>query len=137
MASFDPSVNITLQLNTGEDSDSEEVDRSARRLLAEIKELDVESAVLVKGGEIPAGAKTTELVTLGSLAIVTIPVIIPKLMELIHSWTMRAENRTVKIKAQVADRSIEVEYSPASMSCDDLKRLINTLTGALPPTAKS
>ena len=137
MALPETPINLTLQLNVGKEDDPEALDRLARQLLAEIQELEVESAGLVKGGPAPEGAKSAELVTLGSLAVMVLPIIAPKVIELLQSWSMRAENRTVKIKAQVADRSIEVEYSPAAMSAKELKRLVNTISEALPPTAKS
>jgi hypothetical protein len=130
-------VKLTLQINPGADYNAEELDRLTRQLLTEIQDLDVESVELVKGGEPLAGAKSGELVTLGSLAVVVLPVLAPKLIELLQSWSTRAENRIVKIKAQVADRSIDVEYSPSAMSLDDLKRLVSTLSEALPPAAKS
>jgi hypothetical protein len=130
-------VHLTLQLNAGEDDDAEALDRLTRQLLSEIQELDVESVELLREGRVPEGVKSAELVTIGSLAVVIVPVVAPKLIELLQSWTMRGENRIVKIKAQVEDRSIELEYSPTSMSADELKLLVNTLTEALPPAGKS
>ena len=127
-------VQLILQLNAGQDEDAEELDRLTRQFLTEIRELEVESADLVKSSDLPQGAKAGELVTLGSLAVVVLPVIAPKVIELLQSWTTRAENRTVKIKAQVDNRSIEVEYSPSAMSATDLKHLVHTLTEALPST---
>ena len=137
MASSETPVNLMLQLNAGKDNDPEALDRLTRQLLAEIQNLEVESAGLAKGGPAPEGAKSAELMTLGSLAVVVLPTIAPKVIELLQSWTMRAENRTVKIKAQVADRSIEVEYSPSAMSAAELKHLVSTISEALPPAAKS
>jgi hypothetical protein len=131
------SVHLTLQLNPGQSIPDDELDLQTRQLLGEIREMEVESAQLVTDGESPAGSKSGELVTLGSLAVVVLPTIAPKLVELLQSWSLRAENRTVKVKAQVADRSIEVEYSPATMSTDELKRLVSSLSEALPPATKS
>jgi hypothetical protein len=130
-------ITLTFHLNTGKEDDDEAVDHMTRQLLSEIQELDVESAQLVKDSAAPEGTKSAEGVTLGALAVTVLPAIAPKVMELLQSWTMRAENRTVKIKAQVADRSIEVEYSPAAMSNDDLKRLVTTISEALPPATKT
>ena len=126
-------VNLTFQLNAGENYDPEELDLLTRQLLTEVQELDVESAELVKGGELPEGAKAGELITLGTLAVAVLPAMAPKLLDLVQSWSMRSQNRRVKIKAQVDNRSIEVEYSPATMSVDELKRLVSTLSEALPP----
>ncbi len=130
-------VQLNLQLNPGQDSDPEELDAITRQLLGEIQELDVETAYLVKSGTTPQGAKTADPVTIGSLAILVLPTIVPKLMELLQSWAMRGENRTVKIKSQVGDRSIELEYSPASMSSADLVHLVKTLTDTMQPPAKT
>jgi hypothetical protein len=129
-------IYLTLQINTGENQESEEIDRLTRHLSSEIGDLEVESVTLTKSGELPEGAKSAEMVTLGSLAVVVLPVVIPKLIELLHSWSTRGENRTVKIKAQVEDRSIELEYSPAAMSPDELKQLVQTLTVSLPSAGK-
>ena len=133
------SVHLTLQLNIGKDYSAEELDRLTRQLLQEIQELDVESAELEKGEQPPQGAKSGELVTLGTLALVLLPAVAPKVIELLQAWSTRAENRIVRIKAQVENRSIEVEYSPTTMSTDELKRLVNTLSELLPPaeTGKS
>jgi hypothetical protein len=129
-------VNLTFQLNADENYDPEELDLLTRQLLTEVQELDVESAELVKGGELPQGAKAGELITLGTLAVAVLPAMAPKLLDLVQSWSMRSGNRRVKIKAQVDNRSIEVEYSPATMSADELKRLVSTLSEALPPAGK-
>jgi hypothetical protein len=137
MSSSETPVNLTLQLSAGDVEDPESLDRLARHLLAEIQELEVESAALVKSGPAPEGAKSAELVTLGSLAVMVLPTIAPKLVDLLQSWAMRAENRTVKIKAQSADRSIEVEYSPAAMSTAELKQLLTSINRVLPPPTKS
>lgn len=125
-------IHIALQLNPRAGSDAEELDRMTRQLFTEIQELEVDSVTLVRDGTPPAGTKSGELVTLGSLAVVVLPTIAPKLIELLQSWLMRSENNTIRIKAQVDNRSIEVEYSPATMSADELKRLVTSLTEAMP-----
>lgn len=125
-------IHIALQLNPRAGSDAEELDRMTRQLFTEIQELEVDSVTLVRDGTPPAGTKSGELVTLGSLAVVVLPTIAPKLIELLQSWLMRSENNTIRIKAQVDNRSIKVEYSPATMSADELKRLVTSLTEAMP-----
>jgi hypothetical protein len=46
---------------------------------------------------------------------------------------MRGESRKIKIKTQVGDRSVEVEYSPQTTSPAELKNLVETLASALTP----
>ncbi|HVN54508.1 MAG TPA: hypothetical protein VMT46_09280 [Anaerolineaceae bacterium] len=137
MPTSETPVSLTLQLGMGPDEDPDTLDRLARQLLIELQDLDVESAGLVRGGPAPQGAKSADLVTLGSLAVVMLPAVVPKVIELLQSWTMRAENRTVKIKSQVADRSIELEYSPTALSPAQLNQLVTTINQALQPAAKS
>src|SRR5262245_60155400 len=48
------------------------------------------------------------------------PPVAPKLIEFLQAWVMRGENRRVTIKAQTGGRSIEVEYSPKSLSQAEL-----------------
>lgn len=122
---------LLLQVDAGADADAEELDQLTRQLRDEMQELDVESVELVKGEVVPEGAKVIEVVTLGSLAVSVLPSIIPKLIEFLQNWLMRGENRRIKIKTQVGDRSVELEYSPAAMSQTELKNLVDTLTGAL------
>jgi len=59
-----------------------------------------------------------------------LPSVVPKLMEFLQAWSMRGENRTVKIEASMGGQSVKVEI-PKSMSPDELKGLVDMLTGAL------
>ena len=79
----------------------------------------------------PEGAKSAEAITIGALAVAVLPGFLPKLVEYLQSWTMRGENRRVRVMSQVGDRSIEIEYSPAAMSINELKRLVDSLTESL------
>lgn len=125
------SVNLILNISSGTDVDASELDLLTRHLRSEIQELDVESVDLLKDKTTPAGAKAVDPVTLGALAVVVLPAVVPKLVEFLQSWTMRKENRTVKIKTQIGDRSLEIEYSPKSMSQAELMNVVDTLTGKL------
>ncbi len=109
----------------------EELDQMTRQLRNELMEIEVESVDLVRAKEIPKGAKAGEVLELGTLAVAVLPVFIPKVIEYLQSWSLRAESRRVSVKAQVGDRSIEIEYSPSAMSPAGLKNLVETLTGAL------
>jgi len=126
-----------MYLGVGGDADANEIDQITRQLRTEINELEVESVDLVRDGVLPGGAKSADPVTLGALAMVVLPAVIPKLIELLQSWSMRGENRMIKLKAQSGDRIIEVEYSPTTMSTVELERLLGTVTEALPPVGKN
>ncbi len=129
-------INLGLTI-VDADQDDDALDALARQLREELTELGVESAELETGAAAPSGTKSAEAVTLGALAISVLPVMIPKLIEFLQAWATRGEGRTVKVKAQVADRMVELEYSPKAMSQAELKSLVDTLTGSLSekPTA--
>lgn len=124
-------INVTLQISLGEDAYADELDQLTRSLRDEIEDLGVESVTLVKDDTKPQGTKAADAFTLGALAVAVLPAVIPKLVGFLQSWSMRGENRVVKIKTQVGDRSLEVEYSPKSMSSDELKHLVDRLTGTV------
>ncbi|MGI9003861.1 MAG: effector-associated constant component EACC1 [Pseudonocardia sp.] len=63
-------VSLLLVLYPDPELDSEAGERLARRLRAELVELDVESIAPVVGETLPEGAKGTDLVTLGELIVV-------------------------------------------------------------------
>lgn len=123
-------MNLTLHIDAGREALPDDVDVMTRRLRDELGDLDLQSVSLVKEGAAPSGTKSADAVTLGALAITLLPSVLPKLVEFLQAWSLRGQNRTVKIKANVGDRSIELEYS-AGMSEAALKGLIDTLTSKL------
>ena len=99
------------------DATNEELDRITRQLLSELRELDVESAELTKGDPAPDGSKG-DPITIGSIAFVTLPAILPKVIDLVQAWVMRGQGRTVKFKG----KGIEFEGSP-----EELQKLLAKL----------
>jgi hypothetical protein len=122
---------LILNIDLGEEADDDTLDRATRELRSELLELDVNSVDFVKSGESPEGAKSAEAVTIGSLAVILLPTLIPKLLEYLQSWSLRAESRKISIKTQVGDRSIELEYSPSAISAGELEQLVQKLIGSL------
>ncbi len=121
---------LTLQIQS-EDNDPERLDLLTRQLRGELLDLEVESADFIQKDQLPEGVKAVDAVTLGALAVAVLPSFLPKLVDYLQSWTLRGEGRKVKVKSQVGDRSIELEYSPEAMSQQELKTLVETLTNAL------
>ena len=99
------------------DATEEELDQMTRQLLSELRELNIESAELTKGESAPAGSKG-DPITLGSIALVAVPAILPKVVDLVHAWVMRGQGRTVKFKG----KGIEFEGSP-----EEFKKLLEKL----------
>ena len=134
--SVDSSVAILdLRIDLGKDAEPDELDRLTRQLRRELQELEIELAELSTTGPAPEGAKSGEAVTLGALLVAVLPVALPKVVEFLQAWTLRGTNRTLKIKAQVGDRSLDVECAPGTMSRRELKALIDRVLNAPAPAS--
>lgn len=96
------------------DATEDELDRLTRQLLKEVRDSDVDSAELTKGGPAPAGSKG-DPITMGSIAVEVLPAVLPSVIALVQAWVMRGQGRTVKFKS----KDIEFEGSP-----DELKQLL-------------
>jgi hypothetical protein len=120
---------LYLHLDMGDVLDADQLDQLTRQLRSEMLDQDVEDVELVRGDELPEGTKAAEAITWGALAIQVLPSFMPKVVEFLQSWTMRAENRKVKVRSQIGDQSIELEYSPSGVSSEDMERLILALQG--------
>jgi hypothetical protein len=114
----------------------EEIDELTRLLRAELQELDVQSVEPVHGGAAPPGAKAMEFAAIGALIVTAAPRFLPKIIEVIQSWLTRGADKTVKVKASIGDRSVELEYPPALTSKQEMQDLLAGLTSALGATPK-
>lgn len=108
-------VNIEI---VASDATEEDVDRMTRQLLSELRETDVESAELAKGGEAPRGTKSGDPITMGSIVISALPAVIPAVVTLVQAWASRGQGRIVKFKS----KGIEFEGSP-----EEFQKLLATL----------
>jgi hypothetical protein len=109
------------QLNieiSASDVTEEDIDWMTRQLLSELRELDVESAELTKGGIAPAGTKG-DPISIGSIALELIPSVLPSVVGLIQAWASRGQGRTVKFKG------MGIEFEGSS---EDLHKLLETLS---------
>ena len=109
------------QLNieiSASDATEEEIDRMTRQLLSELRELNVESANLAKGGPAPTGSKG-DPIAIGSIAMELLPAVLPSVLGLVQAWASRGQGRTVKFKGQ----GIEFEGSP-----EELRKLLAALS---------
>jgi hypothetical protein len=125
----DSNAGLFLYIETGEEADVDELDRLSRQLRHELEDLDVGEVSFVEESGIPAGAKSAEAVTWGALAITVLPAVLPKVVEFLQSWVMRAEERKVKIKTVSGDQTIEIEYPTKGVSAQDLEKLVKAMTG--------
>jgi hypothetical protein len=109
------------QLNieiSASDVTEEDVDWMTRQLLSELRELDVDSAELSKGGTAPAGTKG-DPISIGSIVLELIPSVLPSVVGLIQAWSSRGQGRTVKFKG------MGIEFEGSS---EDLHKLLEALS---------
>jgi hypothetical protein len=134
--SGDPrATSLTILVDAGKDALAEDVDALTRQLRNEIQDFGVEAISLQTTSTQPAGTKSVEAVTLGALAVTVIPQMLPKLIDFLQAWSLRTKDRTVKIKASVGDRSVDIEY-PEGASEEAVQELIQKMTDTLaPPSA--
>jgi hypothetical protein len=126
------STTLTVVVDAGRDALAEDLDAMTRQLRNEIQELGVEAVRLATTSNTPAGTKSMEAVTIGALAVTVLPAALPRLIEFLQAWTLRSKDQTVKIKASVGDRSVDVEY-PAGASETVVRDLIRKMTETLSP----
>lgn len=113
---------LNLEISASDVSE-DDIDQMTRQLLFELRDTDVESAELVKGGSAPQGTKSVDPVTAGAIAIAVLPTMLPKIIETIQAWLLRDSNRTIKFKGKVAGQIMEFEGS-----AKDLQKLIDSLS---------
>ena len=115
MESSDP-IQFSIEVSES-DATVEDIDEMTRQLLSELREMDVESAELTKGGIAPKGSKG-DLMTIGSIAVAVLPAFLPNVVSLVQDWVERGQGRTVKFKGM----GIEFEGSP-----EELQKLLASL----------
>jgi hypothetical protein len=122
---------LDLTISLGDEVDDGELDRLTRQLRDEIADLDVEEVGLAPGTELPLVAKG-EPITIGSIVVALASAgVFTGLIELLKSWALRREGRTITVKAKVGEREVEMTYSPAETSPEEMTRFANTILGML------
>ena len=128
---------LGLTIFVQDQADQEELDRLTRQLCDEINELDVEDVHLAEGPELPVGAKG-DPITIGSIVVALASAgVFTGLIELIKSWALRREGRTITIKAKVGDREVELAYSPAETSPEEMTQFLDAIMGTLQKRTRS
>ena len=129
------SATLVLCLQAVPGADADHIDRDARQLRSELRELGLGSVEL-STEEAPAGTKSIDGLALGSLVMEVLPNAISPLIEFLKSWTLRRHGRTVKVKAVLQDRSVEMEFDPTTVSPTEVKSLVNSIVKELGRTGE-
>jgi hypothetical protein len=113
---------VTVILDGGPDTDTEEVARLAEQLRRRLLELDVEAVDLVRTDDIPAGAKAIEAISLGALAVTVAGGTVKAVVDLARTWIAARPIRGAKVT--VDGESLELTGASAA----DLERLTRAFT---------
>ena len=108
---------------SAEDTTESDIDRMTRNLLAELREIDVESVELAPSGSAPSGTKSSDPVTTGAIVLAVLPTFLPKVVEFVQAWALRGHGRTVKFKGKINGQTVEFEGHP-----EDLQKILETLS---------
>ncbi len=120
----DSELELTIFIEEA-DSDAEQLDMLTNYLQRDLRELGVDSVGRPATGAAPAGAKGDPF-TLGALALVVASDILPKLIEFLQAWSLRGEQRVVRIKTP---DGLEVEFTPEHrMSGEQIAALAKQLS---------
>lgn len=101
----DIGLNITI---VDADGDAEQLDRLTSYLQRDLRELGVDAVERTVGDSVPKGAMGDPF-TLGALALVVAPVVLPKVLEFLQAYVLRGEQRKVRIKTPAG---LEIEFTP-------------------------
>ena len=115
---------VTVYIETPEDYDAEEKYDLSQNLLQELIHSPVEEASLASSSETLGGAKG-DPITLGSIAVVVLPTLLPSLILLVQSWLLRQQDQSIKVK--VGENEIEI---PRDMPKADIKDYINLISSS-------
>jgi hypothetical protein len=104
-----------VRLEAEDEADDEEFDLLARRLRAELAELDVDVLAVVRAGDLPPGAKAVDPVTIGSLVVAFSAAggVFPGLMETLREWLGRQAGKH-RIKVTVDGDTVELERATSA-----------------------
>ncbi|MGH8559112.1 MAG: hypothetical protein ACRESZ_16980 [Methylococcales bacterium] len=133
-------LELTVQLCDGGEMSSDDLDDMTRLLKDEIEQYPGAEQVRLKPADNApiAGAKTgAEVFALGALMVAVLPKAIPTLIGFLQEWTLRPGNRPVKIKSQIGDRCVEVEFDPRVTGKDEVASLVREIQALIQPRSAS
>lgn len=110
-------IELNIEVSAS-DASEDDIDRMTRHLLSELRDLDVESAQLAKGGPAPVGSKG-DAITMGAIVLELLPAVLPSVLGLIQSWVARGRGRTIIFKG------MGIEFEGSS---EELQKILEMLS---------
>jgi hypothetical protein len=118
---------VTIQLSIEEgDADTERLDGLTIQMLRDLVEVGADTVERPKLKDSTAPGRKGDAFTLGALLLVAAPAILPNLIQYLQAWTLRGENRKIKIKTP---QGLEIEFTPhKKLSEAELLSLVDKLS---------
>lgn len=127
---IDETFNVTLQIDPGKSVSPDQLFHTTQNLRAEIREIGVQSAELVRMNGAPGGAMSADAFTLGALAIAVLPSVLPALIDFLKDWKLRHDSSSITIKYQRGEQVVEATLPP-SISEEQLRKYLDVVTEQL------
>ncbi len=124
-------VEARIQIDPQEEMDAEQLDGLTRELREELQESGVASAEMARGGRAPAGSKGLMMEeAIGHVTATMLVTVVMELLEHLTEWVMRKRG-LARLSVSIGNQTVFLEYSPSTMSQEDMKRLVRELSDRL------
>jgi hypothetical protein len=122
---------LFLEIEPGDPLPVDALDEMTRNLRSELEDLPGKVHFeLVSVGPAPAGTKALDWVQVGRIAGEVTILLLPKIVQMVQEWCGRSGAGKVKISSMVDGRTYIIECSAKTLSPEQVKKLLNQLTGA-------
>lgn len=128
-------VEVTLTLGGRGEGDDDGLDRVTREVLSELRELELESGSLATAEALPPGAKSSEAVVAGCIALQLLPVVAPKLIDFLGRLVTR-KRETIEARFKVGEREATIKYTPGVTSKEQVTEVLALLRESIEPERK-
>jgi hypothetical protein len=93
---------LDLCIAAGPEAGAAELDELAGQLREQLLELDIERADRATGGQVPPGARASEILLAGALTVMLVQSsgLLTALVETVRSWISRGGGRSVKLEIE-------------------------------------
>jgi hypothetical protein len=121
---------LFLQFRSDQPTEQASLDSLARRLNVEFQQANITSDLPLATA--PFGTRSGLEVAAGAILVKVAPTLIPLVLQQLKKFISRSPDHSIKVKVQLGDKSVEVEYPTASSSSEqDVSALVKNLIGTI------
>lgn len=120
---------LTIQID-GSSISERRLNDITMKLKNELSHLRPLTIDLPRAQNVPEGAMSAEIFTIGTIILTVLPVMIPPAIEYLRDWCLRNANRTITIKRRSGEEEIEVSF-PGDLSSEHLQKFIDVVSNTI------